>query len=107
MTALLHREMPDTMAAWSQAAGLGTIKPLAVDFFDSGGLMLEAAAQGLGVAFMHASHFNHANDPRLVRLFPEIEVISPYSHWFVSRPRAMQTKPVKLFHDWLFVNLKE
>ena len=107
MTALLHREMPDTMGAWSVAAGLGVIKPQAIDLFDSGGLMLEAAAQGLGVAFMHASHYNHANDPRLVRLFPEIEVTSPYSHWFVCRPRAFQTKPVRLFHDWMFANLAE
>ncbi|WP_188658407.1 LysR substrate-binding domain-containing protein [Sphingomonas metalli] len=101
-TALLHREMPDTISAWASAAGVDPIKPLAVDYFDAGGLMLEATAQGLGVAFMHASHFNHANDPRLVRLFPEIEVESPYSHWFVCRPRAMQARPVRIFHDWLF-----
>jgi LysR family glycine cleavage system transcriptional activator len=101
-TALLHREMPDTIGAWATAAGVGPLKPMAVDLFDSGGLMLEAAAQGLGIAFMHASHFNHANDPRLVRLFPDIEVESPYSHWFVCRPRAMQSRPVKMFHDWLF-----
>lgn len=107
VTALLHREMPDTMQAWSMAAGLGPVKPLAVDLFDSGGLMLEAVAQGLGVAFMHASHFEHANDPRLVRLFPEIEVESPYSHWFVCRPRALQSKPVKLFHDWLFALIEK
>ena len=101
-TALLHREMPDTIGAWATAAGVGPLNPMAVDLFDSGGLMLEAAAQGLGIAFMHASHFNHANDPRLVRLFPDIAVESPYSHWFVCRPRAMQSRPVKMFHDWLF-----
>jgi LysR family glycine cleavage system transcriptional activator len=66
--------------------------------------MLEAAAQGLGVAFMHASHFDEAHDPRLVKLF-DIEVASPYSYWFVCRPRAMQQKPVKLFHDWLVETL--
>ncbi len=48
MTALLHREMPDTMGAWSVAAGLGVIKPQAIDLFVSGGLMLEAAAAGTG-----------------------------------------------------------
>ena len=51
--------------------------------------MLEAAAQGLGVAFMHESHFEDAHDPRLVRLF-DIAVESPYSYWFVCRPRALQ-----------------
>jgi LysR family glycine cleavage system transcriptional activator len=104
LTALVHRDMPDTFTAWREAAELGELEPLAVDIFDSGALMLEAAAQGIGVAFMHASHLEDANDPRLVRLFG-IEVESPYSYWFVCRPRALQTKPVKLFHDWLLRTL--
>ncbi|WP_298091785.1 LysR substrate-binding domain-containing protein [uncultured Sphingomonas sp.] len=104
MTALLHREMPDAFTAWTSTVGLPNVKPKAIDFFDSGGLMLEAVAQGLGIAFMHASHFENAHDPRLVRLF-DIEVESPYSHWFVCRPRALQQKPVKLFHDWLIRTL--
>ena len=100
LTALIHRDMPDTFSAWRHAAGLDELEPLAIDHFDSGALMLEAAAQGLGIAFMHESHFDEAQDPRLVKLF-DIEVASPYSYWFVCRPRAMQQKPVKLFHDWL------
>ncbi len=106
LTALVHRDMADTFTAWRQSAGLEGIEPLAVDHFDSGALMLEAAAQGLGVAFMHASHFEDANDPRLVRLF-DIEVESPYSYWFVCRPRALQQKPVRMFHDWLIRTLAE
>lgn len=104
VTALVHRDMPDTFAAWCQAAGLGAIEPLAVDHFDSGALMLEAAAQGLGVAFMHESHFQDAHDDRLARLF-DISVESPYSYWFVCRPRALMQRPVKLFHDWLIESL--
>jgi len=104
VTALVHRDMPDTFAAWCLAAGIGEIEPLAVDHFDSGALMLEAAAQGLGVAFMHESHFEDAHDPRLARLF-DISVESPYSYWFVCRPRALMQRPVKLFHDWLIENL--
>ena len=104
LTALVHRDMPDTFTAWRDAAGLGDIEPLATDIFDSGALMLEAAAQGIGVAFMHASHLEDAHDPRLARLFG-IEVESPYSYWFVCRPRALQQKPVKIFHDWLIKTL--
>ena len=100
LTALIHREMPETFAAWREAAGVDDIEPLAIDYFDSGALMLEAAAQGLGVAFMHESHFQDARDPRLVRLF-DIAVESPYSYWFVCRPRALQQRPVRMFHDWL------
>ena len=100
LTALIHRDMPDTFSAWRHAAGLDELEPLAIDHFDSGALMLEAAAQGLGIAFMHESHFDEAHDPRLVKLF-DIEVASPYSYWFVCRPRAMQMRQVKWFHDWL------
>lgn len=105
-TVLLHREMIDTFVAWRHAAGLAAIEPAAIDYFDSGALMLEAAAQGLGVAFMHESHFHDANDPRLVKLF-DIDVTSPYSYWFACRTRALQTKPVRLFRDWLIATLRE
>ncbi|QNA85827.1 LysR family transcriptional regulator [Sphingomonas sp. So64.6b] len=106
LTALVHRDMPDTFSAWRHAAGLGDLEPLAIDHFDSGPLMLEAAAQGLGIAFMHESHFEDAHDDRLVRLF-DIEVESPYSYWFVCRPRALSLRPVKLFHDWLIEAVAE
>jgi LysR family glycine cleavage system transcriptional activator len=100
LTALIHRDMPDTFSAWRHAAGMDELEPAAIDHFDSGALMLEAAAQGLGVAFMHATHFAGAHDSRIVKLF-DIEVASPYSHWFVCRPRAMQQRAVKIFHDWV------
>ncbi|OYY79540.1 MAG: LysR family transcriptional regulator [Sphingomonas sp. 28-62-20] len=100
LTALVHRDIPDTFTTWRKAAGLDDLEPLAIDHFDSGVLMLEAVAQGFGVAFMHANHFEDAHDPRLVQLF-DVVVESPYSYWFVCRPRALQLRPVKLFHDWL------
>ncbi|MHC9419145.1 LysR substrate-binding domain-containing protein [Sphingomonas citri] len=105
-TILLHRDMPDTYAAWAQAAGVPAVDSVAIDYFDSGALILEAAAQGLGIAFMHENHFQDANDPRLVRLF-DIDVTSPYSYWFACRPRALQTKPVRLFRDWLIRTLRQ
>src|SRR3546814_16844611 len=63
-------------------------------------LMLEAAAQGIGVAFMHGQHFDDAHDPRLVRLF-DFDVDIPYSYWFVCRPRSLRPPAVKLFPDLL------
>jgi LysR family glycine cleavage system transcriptional activator len=100
VTVFLHRDMPDTYEEWRKAVGLKNIEPSAIDLFDSGQLMLDAAAQGLGVAFMHGSHLSSAQDPRLTRVF-DTEVESPYSYWFVCRPRALETRPVRLFHDWL------
>ena len=99
-TVLLHRDMPDTFDAFRETLGLGGLEPLAIDHFDSGQLMLEAAAQGLGVAFMHESHLLNAHDDRLVPLF-DAEVESPYSYWFACRPRALENRAVRLFRDWL------
>jgi LysR family transcriptional regulator, glycine cleavage system transcriptional activator len=101
MTILIHRDMPDTFTEWRSALHIEHIEPVAIDHFDSGQLMLEAAAQGLGIAFMHQSHLDDAKDERLVKMF-DFEVDSPYSYWFVCRPKALRSEPVKLFHDWLF-----
>ncbi len=99
-TFLIHSDLPDSFTAWKNALGLETLQPAAIDHFDSGQLMLEAAAQGLGVAIMHDDHFRRATDKRLARLY-NVDVESPYSYWFVCRPKALEQRPVKLFHDWM------
>ncbi len=99
-TVFVHSDMPLIFDAWRHAIGNPKLKPAAIDHIDSGPLMLEAAANGLGVAIMHGSHFTDAKDNRLSRLF-DIEVESPYSYWFVCRPRALKQRAVRIFHDWL------
>jgi LysR family transcriptional regulator, glycine cleavage system transcriptional activator len=98
-TVLLHRDLPDTFDIWKEALGMPDLVPAAVDHFDSGPLILEAAAQGLGVAFMLDMHLDGAHDERLVQLFDPVP--SPYSYWFACRRAALGRRPVKLFHDWL------
>ena len=99
-TILIHRDMPEIFDVFCDELGVTGLKPVSIDHFDAGQLMLEAAAGGLGVAFMLDSHLTDAHDDRLVRLF-DYEIDSPYSYWFTCRPRALQTRPVKIFHDWL------
>jgi LysR family glycine cleavage system transcriptional activator len=99
-TVLVHSEMPGIFDAWCEAVGVPELRPASIDQMDSGQLMLEAAAQGLGVAVMHGSHFSDAKDPRLTRLF-DADVESPYSYYFVCRPRALEQRAVRIFHDWL------
>ena len=99
-TFLIHTDMPLSFDAWKEALGFQALQPSAIDHYDSGQLILEAAAQGLGVAMMHDDHMKRNNDPRLAKLF-DIEVQSPYSYWFVCRPVALESRPVRLFHDWL------
>ena len=74
--------------------------PAAIDHYDSGQLILAAAAQGLGIAIMHDDHYARSGDDRLARLY-DIEVESPYSYWFICRQRALESRPVRIFHDWL------
>ncbi len=100
-TIFLHRDMPETFSYWRDAIGLPELQPAAIDIFDAGQLILDAAAQGLGVAFMLESHLTASKDDRLVQLF-DIRVESPYSYWFACRRAALARRPVRIFHDWLF-----
>jgi LysR family glycine cleavage system transcriptional activator len=99
-TFLIHNDLPESFEAWKAALGFQSLQPAAIDHFDSGQLMLEAAAQGLGVAIMHDDHFRRATDKKLFQLY-DVEVESPYSYWFVCRPKALDQTPVRLFHDWM------
>ena len=100
-TFLLHTDLPDSFDAWKKAVSLDGLEPAAIDHFDSGQLILEAAAQGLGIAIMHDDHYARSGDDRLARLFADVIVESPYSYWFVCRPRSLDSRPVRMFHDWL------
>lgn len=97
---LIHSNMTRAFDQWKKAVGLPDLQPANIDHLDSGPLMLEAAAQGLGIAIMHGGHFSDANDPRLVRLFDH-DVDSPYSYWFVCRKRDKKNRAVRVFHDWV------
>ena len=99
-TFLIHTELPDSFVAWKQAMGIPKLTPAAIDHMDSGQLILEAAANGLGIAIMHDDHFHRSHDARLAKLF-EIEVESPYSYWFICRPHALELRSVRIFHDWI------
>jgi LysR family transcriptional regulator, glycine cleavage system transcriptional activator len=100
-TILLHRDMPMAFDSWRKHAGMPELEPGGISQFDSGQLILDAAAEGLGIAFMLESHLSHSTDERLVRLFDDT-VESPYAYWFSCLPGALDRRPVRLFHDWLF-----
>jgi LysR family transcriptional regulator, glycine cleavage system transcriptional activator len=99
-TFLIHHDLPNSFDAWKEALGLNGLEPASVDHFDSGALILEAAAQGLGIAIMHDDHFVRAHDDRLARLY-DIDIESPYSYWFICRPKDLESRPVRIFHDWM------
>jgi LysR family transcriptional regulator, glycine cleavage system transcriptional activator len=100
-TIFVHRDMAELFPIWREAIGMPDLEPAAIDHFDAGQLILEAAAQGLGIAFMLDEHVASGHDPRLVRIFDEV-ADSSYSYWFASRRAGLSNRAVKLFHDWLF-----
>jgi LysR family glycine cleavage system transcriptional activator len=100
-TILVHRDMPELFNIWRESLGLPDLEPGAIDHFDSGQLILDAAAQGLGVAFMLDEHVEGSHDPRLVRIFEEV-ADSSYSYWFATRRVGLSNRAVRIFHDWLF-----
>ena len=99
-TFLIHTDMQLSFDAWKAALGFEKLQPAAIDHFDSGQLILEAAAQGLGIAVMHDDHLVRNKDARLAKLY-DVQVASPYSYWFLCRPADLEARPVRLFHDWL------
>ena len=106
MTVLLHRDLPEAFDFWLESVGLPGLQPAAIDHFDSGQLILDAAAEGLGVAFMFEMHLEHAHNPKLVRLF-DVAAPSPYAYWFACRRAALGRRPVRIFHDWLLEDVLE
>ena len=98
---LLHRQMPELFNAWRKEIGMPGLEPADINYFDAGQLILDAAAGGLGVAFMLDSHLACSVDDRLVQLFGQTAE-SPYVYWFACLPAALERRPVRIFHDWLF-----
>jgi LysR family glycine cleavage system transcriptional activator len=98
---LLHRQMPKLFDAWRRSIGMPDLEPADINYFDAGQLILDAAGGGLGVAFMLDSHLACSVDGRLVQLFDHTAE-SPYVYWFACLPAALERRPVRIFHDWLF-----
>lgn len=98
---LLHRDMPKAFHAWRNAIGMPDLEPAETSYFDAGQLILDAAAGGMGIAFMLDSHLEASADSRLVQFF-EKAAESPYAYWFVCNRQSLERRPIKLFHNWMF-----
>lgn len=106
LTVLLHDDLRDSFDVWREAIGLPDLEPLTIDYFDSGQLILEAAAAGLGVAFMLDGHMAGFHSEQLIVL-SDTHVVSPHSYWFACRKSALSNRAVRIFHDWLFEALSQ
>lgn len=98
---LLHRDLPRAFDVWRTAIGMPELEPGGISYFDAGQLILDAAAGGLGIAFMLDSHLKASGDRRLVQFFGK-SAVSPYAYWFACNRQALNRKPIRIFHNWLF-----
>ncbi len=100
-TVMVHRRMPELLDVWLEALGVRA-RPVRVEHYDSGPLLLEAASLGLGVAIAFDTMVpSFLNGGRLVRPFEET-IDSPLNYWFFCRQTALGSRPIRRFHDWLF-----
>ena len=81
LTVIIHRDMPDTFEEWRKAMNIADLEPAAIDHYDSGQLMLDAAAQGLGVATGLAPNKAHT----LLRLLAPVAMAYLAKRMFDSR----------------------
>lgn len=98
---LLHKDMPKAFHAWRNVVGMPDLEPAEISYFDAGQLILDAAAGGMGIAFMLDSHLEASTDGRLVQFFGRAAE-SPYAYWFACNRQSLERRPVKIFHNWLF-----
>ena len=102
---LLRSYRADEWTRWFAAAGIaGTVPRGAV--FDSSVIMVEAAAQGLGVALVPVRLFARAlAERRLVRPFG-LEITAG-SYWLTTLKSRRQTPAMLTFRNWLLGRLAE
>ena len=97
----LLRTNDEPWKPWFEAAGLDWPEPSRGPIFNDSSHMLQAAAEGQGIAL--ARHSLLGNDVRngvLVRLF---DIVAPASRkfWLVYPPRMAGTAKLALFRRWL------
>ena len=97
----LLRADDDMWKAWFDAAGLDWPEPTRGPIFNDSALMLQAAADGQGIALARSSLIgNDLHNGILVRLF-DVVYRGPRKYFLVHPPRAATSPKVVLFREWL------
>ncbi|HUA56744.1 MAG TPA: transcriptional regulator GcvA [Candidatus Sulfotelmatobacter sp.] len=86
---------------WFVSVGLDWPEPARGPLYDDAGLLLQAAAEGLGVALARGALVaGELEAGRLVRLFPD-SARSSFAYYIVHPPGAAALAKVAAFRDWL------
>lgn len=97
----LLRSDDEQWKPWFEAVGLDWPEPARGPIFNDSALMLQAAAEGQGVALARSSLLgNDVRNGLLVRLF-DIDVPAPRKYYLVYPPRLAASPKLALFRAWL------
>lgn len=92
---------------WFEAVGLDWPEPSRGPIFNDSALMLQAAAEGQGIALARSSLLgNDVRNGLLVRLF-DIDVPAPRRYYLVYPPRVAGSANLELFRAWLKDEIRE
>jgi LysR family transcriptional regulator, glycine cleavage system transcriptional activator len=90
---------------WFDAVGLDWPEPTRGPIFNDSALMLQAAAEGQGIALARSSLLgNDVRNGLLVRLF-DIDVPAPRKYFLVYPPRLASSPKLALFRAWLLAEI--
>ncbi len=97
----LLRGEGDPWRPWFEAAGLDWPEPRKGLMFEDSSLLLQAAAEGQGIALIRSSlAYNDLLSGRVVRLF-DVSIPCPWLLYFVCAPAMLDTPKVQAFRNWL------
>lgn len=98
----VHTGFP-SWQTWLGKAGVGDMATTRGIQINNSAAVLQAAINGQGVALARSVM---AQDDlaagRLVKLFPQIEFLSPLAYYVVYRPECLSLPKLKAFRDWIF-----
>jgi len=101
----LLRSDDETWKPWFDAVGLDWAEPARGPIFNDSSLMLQAAAEGQGIALARSTLVgNDLRNGLLVRLF-DIDVPGPRKFYLVYPPRLAASPKLALFRAWLLAEI--
>lgn len=98
---VLLRNPRESWRAWFKAAGLDMAEPVSGPLFNDLGLLIEAAAQGQGVALARSRLSQAWLATNAVVRLSTIEVKSPNAYYIVTTAKDARRDSIRGFVDWL------
>ena len=99
--AVLLRNPRDSWRAWFAGAGIDFAEPAVGPLFSDLGLLIEAAAQGQGVALARSRLARAWLTSRAVIRLSDLEIPSPSTYYVVFAKTDANRSAVKAFLDWI------